>query len=172
MGRALRPKLDQLGFEYTSDPAQADILIAHSAGCWEVADQNNSKLLVLIGLPLNIHQPVRTLFKSGLMSFQVSASNRRLKKLFWIRLINCHYALLEPRRNYRIIKSAKQQPTKPELQSANVLYIVNAKDPWQRVDAYKKPSKSSNYALIKMAGSHEDIWERPMIYADLINKYV
>lgn len=82
-----RERLNRAGFNLVSDPSDAEIVIAHSAGCWLIPQNIKPKLLIYIGMPLTNARAHRAWLSAGLWSMRAG---------FWhslkIKLINGFYA--------------------------------------------------------------------------------
>src|SRR5688572_18120710 len=50
-GHRLRKELKAAGLEYSHDPANADVIIAHSGGCYMLPDNSQANLVMLVGFP-------------------------------------------------------------------------------------------------------------------------
>jgi hypothetical protein len=50
-GKQLRNDLIDCNYQITYSPEEADIIIAHSAGCYLLPNSLRAKLILLIGLP-------------------------------------------------------------------------------------------------------------------------
>jgi hypothetical protein len=152
------------GYEHEIDPKKADIIIAHSAGCWLIPNGCTPKIVMYIGMPLALTWPRQTFFKAR------QAVSKEGNKRLGIKLKNSYYALKLPRRNINIIRGARtRQPV--ILPKAVSIFIANRNDPWpvdKRLNTYLEEKA---WKFINLPGSHDDLWQHSSSYIDIINYY-
>src|SRR5690349_1106305 len=91
-GKKLRQEISNAGFEIIKQPEKADIIIAHSGGCFMLPQQSRAHLVLLVGLPYwpgkhpvrSLRQKIKDETKNGWW----------LKKTYF----NAYYFLTRPRR--------------------------------------------------------------------------
>lgn len=171
--KQLRDKLDQLGFQQNEDAANSDLLIAHSAGCWDVPDKNNAKLIVLVGMTLANQNSFKSFIRSNYANFTLALKTHKLfSSLSGILLKNCYYAVKQPIRNYKIARNIGAQRQLHEYPQAEVIFIANSDDPWPHVSDLQTILDKKNYQLVEMPGAHDNIWGDPDSYIKLIEQNV
>lgn len=163
--RSLRAELVKAGF--TSAPKdQGDIIIAHSAGCWQIPATSKPKLVVYIGMPLANEAPSKTWRKATKMALIKNPVMRTLK----IYAKNTFYILTQPRRNLKIITSASS--SSPVIfKNVPTIFIANQFDPWPISSKLDEFTFSKECIFINLPGSHDDLWDHPDNYVDIIKKY-
>lgn len=167
--KKLRRQLDDSGLSLASGTENADILIAHSAGCWEIPKKNSAKLIILVGMPLANNQPRKMLFKVNYLTWRTAVQHHKfLSSLSGILFKNLFYAIRQPKRNYRIARGSGVKRKLVEYPNAKVLFVVNEHDLWPRVTNLEDLLRSRHYILINMPGAHDDIWENSDNYTKLV----
>lgn len=163
-------KMEQAGYK-PAPPEAADIVIAHSAGCWQVQPDFKAKLVIYVGLPLALENPKRTWVKANkpLLKKLTIGPNRRRTARFARHYIR--YGLSQPKRNARIIRNAKQSVAQPPSH-AKVVCIANQHDAWMesptQLDHY---AASRDWDFIGLPGSHNTVWHRPELVIPIINHH-
>ena len=164
-GRKLNRLMHQNGYALRKTE-EADIIIAHSGGCWLIPTNSHPKLVVYVGLPLNTAKPRRTLRQARTFMYQhgTLASNmrRNLKSLY--------YGARQPRRNLGFLRMAKT--AKPViLPGVPAIFITNRDDPWPQAAALEDLVNAMPWAFINLPGAHDDLKENPVRYVEIINHY-
>lgn len=163
--RGLIRLLTKAGYRSAATLEQADIVIAHSAGCWLIPPNVKPKLVVYIGMPLAQTNPWKSWFAANANQFRGGA----LYDLA-VLLKDVYYALLQPKRNLQIIRMAKHAES-IIIPGAHAIFIANQHDPWPRGSALQTYVDTKSWAFISLPGSHDDIWQHPARYATIIDRY-
>jgi len=152
---------------YRLKPAnEADVIIAHSAGCWLIPKKARPKLIMYIGLPLNNTDPRRTLNEASRLMRQHDTRRNSFHRT----TISILYGVIQPRRNIRIIRMAKA--AKPIIfPNVPVVFIVNRYDPWLSPELLKQYTDIMPWSFINLPGSHDDVKYSPDRYAEIIDHY-
>ena len=88
----------------------------------------------------------------------------------WLRYVarhNIRSMLMEPKRNFRIIRSAKRHHPLPF--SLPSILIINQHDVWTQSPDLDHFAKQHGWKFIGLPGSHNDIWQHPDRVVDIIN---
>jgi hypothetical protein len=170
-GRLFCSKMTKAGFEQ-ADPSKADIVIAHSAGCWDLKSTKNVKLLMLVGMPL-IKPVASNSFRVNMARFRTILTSKYIFRGLQVALFNLYYVLRQPGRNLAIIHKAKQLQAEHKVPEAwQVIYVTNKSDPWtqsnEKLQGYMNTCK---WSFISLTGSHDNIWEQPDKYVAIISHY-
>ncbi|HEY5152389.1 MAG TPA: hypothetical protein VII55_00275 [Candidatus Saccharimonadales bacterium] len=169
--RQLRKQLRKLGYTETINLERADIVIAHSAGCWLVPDGAKAKLLVDVGMVLaqaSAHQTFRAAQRENIRAF---IRHHHIWRGIKIVLCSFYYGLVQPLRNRNIVHGAKQAQSATELPGAQTVFIANGNDPWLHSEKLQSYLITRDWAFIGLPGSHNDIWEYSGRYAAIIDHY-
>lgn len=167
--RRLRELLGQAGYAETTDLAKADIIIAHSSGCWLLPVNISPKLMCFFAPALNPaissswYQanwlPVWTTIKQGAWANVTRATARYAL-----------YGTTQFRRNLRIIRGIKQAKL-PACAHSQVVFIANHDDPWPQAPILRTYLRDRPWAFISLSGAHEAIWQHPDLTVAIINHY-
>lgn len=169
-GRKLRSLLEAQGLRSAHKTEDADILIAHSAGCWMIPSDSKARLVILIGMPFSQTNPKRTFRHANLQNTVTAFKDRRVLNLLSRMRFSLYYGLAQPRRNYAITKRARN-PRPNILPDASHVFIANQQDPWVNTPQLDDYLASKPWAFIAMTGSHDDLWKHPDHYSSIINHY-
>ncbi len=147
------------------DAQEADIIIAHSAGCWFIPNSAQPKIVLYVGMPLAQDNPWQTWLTANV-------NHRRngllLNVQLWFK--NMYYASLQPRRNIKIVRMGKRAQS-VILPGVRAVFIANQHDPWPRADILGRYLDKHSWAFISLPGTHDDIWLHPERYTSIINHY-
>lgn len=171
VGRRMQQLLDMAGYRAAAQVETADIIVAHSAGCWELPINHKARLIILVGLPLAKPGPI-TSFRANRARARSFIKNRHLAQGLEIALLNFYYGLQQPRRNLNIMRRAKHLQAVFEPPAAQqVVMIANQHDPWINSPQLNQLISTRLWSFVGLPGSHDNIWEMPERYVDLINQY-
>jgi len=168
--RRLCRLLGRQGYVQAQSVGQADIVIAHSAGCWLIPESATPKLIVFVGMPLSEAHPHQTFKDARQKNIQAFMYNFHLLRGLAIGLYSLYYWLTQPTRNRDIIRRAK---TAPEVTSRadTTVFIANRDDPWPHSNRLEQYLGNHNWAFLSLPGSHNNIWEYSERYVAIIDHY-
>ena len=155
------------GFSLTDDIEMADILLAHSSGCYQVPREITANLILLIGIP---YWPHRSLATGIFLKLLGELSYHRRSKGFdwWLNktIHNVWYIITRPKASYNVIT----KHTFKNLPSANKRRVVLVRP---SNDTLMHPNleyliRRKGYEFIEVQGAHDDCWIEPKPYIDLI----
>src|SRR5579864_2793078 len=164
-GRRLRQQLHQAGFK-ASKVHEAELIVAHSAGCVLIPADAKPKLVIYTGMPLVLARPQRT---------WVRATWPRLKKGQWkheltTRSHNTYYGVRHLKRNLSIMRDPKiAQPV--IFPRAQTVFIANQHDPWPKGEELDKLVTQHPWVFLSLPGPHEHLWHAPHDYVTIIDHY-
>jgi len=170
-GRKISKLLEQAGFSPAKSLSSADIIIAHSAGCWLLPDNAKPKLMLYIGMPLPLTSAQKVWLKANWLNMKSFLAKGHILKILMGAGLNTYYALRHPRRSLDIIQGAKTaEPT--VFAGAYTIFIANQHDPWPRSERlFDYIHGKERWAFLSLPGSHNNIWQHPDYYVDLIKNY-
>lgn len=169
-GRKLRRLLEAAGFELVHDLASADIILAHSAGCWMLPDSAHPKLIVYVGMPLPITNAQKVWLKANLLGTKEAMERGNIYYLAKHVVLDIFYMIRHLSRSWQIVRGSTKRLPK-EFPHALSVFVANRHDPWpfsSRLDDYLH---SKHWAFISQPGSHSHVWTHPDYYVELINHY-
>jgi len=163
-GKKLTNELEKAGFSLTKDPYNADVLICHSAGIFQVPIDCDLPLVLAIGTPrtksLNIASHVG---KKLYLEFRHPNKVRsRIKKLG----INLVYIL-----NIRNVSKTYVNYKKQNydcVKENRVVLVANKQDPFTDFSSCLSISGAENWNFIGFPGQHDDLWISPKPYIDIL----
>lgn len=162
-GKKLRRALNDFNYQVVKLPEEADIIIAHSTGCYMLPPKVKAKLILLIGLP---NWPNRSHIKRTRSKVGLEAKDWQwLQKTFW----HVIYALFQPVRLYNVYKAYKIRCV-PMYESTQVILVRNEQDTYMEKGVSEKLAKERNWSYQNLKGQHDDVWEDPLVYTEIINK--
>ena len=168
--RRLRKLLVRHGYAQAQSVRQADIVIAHSAGCWLIPEPAASKLVVFVGMPLSEAHPHQTFKDARQKNIQAFMYNFHLLRGLAIGFYSLYYWLTQPTRNRDIVRRAKTAPDVTS-QAGTTVFIANRDDPWPHSNRLEQYLGNHDWVFLSLPGSHNDIWEYPDRYAAIIDHY-
>lgn len=158
------------GFVFSNNINKADIIFAHSGGCYLVPVNTKANLIVLNGLP---YYPDESILKSVVQKvkydyFQKKRSNDIgywLYKTIW----NSYYMLRHPVKGYYMFKGWKNK-TLPDGSDRRIIVIRNKYDPFSTADYCRQLARDYKWQFEEMPGAHDEVWDDPAPYVEIINK--
>jgi hypothetical protein len=158
-GEKLAEVARSAGHTIVSSAEQAEIVIAHSGGCFMIDSIKRAKMIVLIGLPC---WPGRSLLKS---TFQKVKQDTKNRNFFFKTSAHSWYCLTRIKRwraMYRNFKAFK-------LPSHNDVYLVhNEFDTYLNQTIAQRLAKQRGWNYVEQTGGHDDLWESPDKYLQFI----
>lgn len=154
--RRLERILQDSGNVVVSTPQEADVVIAHSAGCYMIPKESKAKIVLLIGLP---SWPNKAIHLSTLQKIRLEAKNGHwIAKTFF----HCMYALRIPTtaRTWRAFRNKSINVSK----NAKVVLIHNKLDTYMEAAVCRQIAKDKNWEYLEAPGQHDDIWDNPDFY--------
>lgn len=172
-GQRLRKVLTSSGYEVVKNTAEADFIMAHSAGCFWLEDATERQKLILIDPP---YWPGKTIRERASAQRQANFKFRQYEYHFrpWIakNLWGVYYAVRDFRRTVRIIRYAFRFNLEDTVSShQHTLLVRNHQDTWltPELSALKRLNHKLN--IIEVPGSHEDITHHPERYVALLQSF-
>ena len=169
-GHKLRRLLRQSGCTPASNLTEADIIIAHSAGCWLVDAGARPRLIMYVGMPLAQANAKQTFGQANRRNIWAIAWHGHFLSGLQIGLCSLYYGLRQPRRNLGIIKMTKSALPYTSA-TAQTIFVANQYDPWPQSPRLATYLAGQSWAFIGLPGSHDNIWEQPERYVEIINHY-
>ncbi len=160
------------GLQLTEDAASADVLVAHSAGCYALPGRSRAKLILLIGLPYWPGRPlISSIIHNALLDMPMQVSSWGV--LFWLklRLHNWVYGFAHPVHHIKIWRSSRKALDLASA-GAKVVVIRNEQDVFCGPETEKYLEKFNKVEYIQLPGLHEDCWRFPEQYVTLIKKVI
>lgn len=156
-------ELETAGFSTAQDPTESDVIIAHSGGCFMLPDDLLAKLILLIDIPNwpEKHPIIGTRDKIKLET----------KNWWWATktFYNSAYLLTKPMKWHAMNKNWKVGKL-PSDEKSSIILLRNDQDTYMHHHESSKLSQQKGWKYLQIPGQHDDIWENPKPYVDLIKK--
>ena len=163
-GKKLVRALSREGFEVIKNLHKADVILAHSGGCFLVPAQHKASVTFLVGLP---HWPNRHPLKSVLEKIKKENPSRELARRT---LLNTYYYFAKPLARSRMKKAWKLNKMPPA--SDAVILVRNSNDAFLHPEQSKLLAQNFGWEHVELPGGHDDIWQNPEPYIGLIKKHL
>lgn len=169
-GKRFRKVLRENGYEIVYNPHVADIIIAHSGGCYHVPiDLKPSQKVLLInptywpGKPLLL----RALKMFGQLITAVRIGNRPLYQLQKT-VHNLWYLVWHADTNRDMVKRAHKFELPVEIKHNPTTLVRNLHDPWLTPKLDDLKQINPQLRIVCMPGWHDHCWEFPEAYLHLL----
>ena len=170
-GRALRGELEKRGFQVIRDARKANIVIAHSGGCFMVPPDTRAKLVLLVGIS---YWPKRWWIISVSKKLALEIQHFRQEYTFgqWLRkfAVNAWYSA-NVFQNIRMLRAWKFCGDIWKLPAATTVAIRNHDDVFCTDNLSSLPFQE-NISFLELPGQHDDLWLQPKQYVDIVQSYI
>ncbi len=172
-GKRLRRELHKAGYTVTKNEAEADIIIAHSAGCFWLPQAPTSQTFVLIDPPYWPGKTIRERARSKGKSHW-DFRTYRFPLYIWIThsLWGTYYAVRDLRRTLQIMRFAPQYDLSKIITNHKVVLIRNEGDDWLTPNLDELLRQHPGTSLHIVPGDHDDLYYHPERYVDLLQSVV
>ncbi len=163
-GRRLVAALHAAGLQVISDAQQADVIIAHSGGCFIVPAQRKATTVLLVGVPYHPHGMFRAQCRNIAIDF--SEARQRGATYFWQKLLWNTIYLFNMVGNVRMVIGMNNKNIWRLRGGVHVIH--NARDefsPPEDLPFAERPTAST------LPGGHDDLWQNPAPYVTSVKSY-
>ena len=160
-------ELEGKGLTLIDDATVADIVFAHSSGCYQVPKNASAKLIVLVGLPYGpVPHLAVGLARKEIQEIEYHHSNNELR--WWCEKIlhNLWYIISRPQATYYAFERHRIENL-PNGLDRRVLVVRPGDDALMYPDTDMLLA-GKGYELIEIPGSHDSCWVRPQAYVELM----
>ncbi len=168
-GKRFRKALRKAGYRIVKDANQADIIIAHSAGCFWLPTAPTHQKLLLIDPPYWPGKPIRDRAAAfGKTHLQFLSYGYTIR--YWItrNLWGLYYAIRDFRRTSAIIKFAQIYDLDETIENHQVLLVRNEQDDFLTPYLQTLQSHHPTLRIVVVPGDHDDCMFNPQPYVDLL----
>jgi hypothetical protein len=167
IGRQMRQALKAANFQVTN-AQNADIIIAHSGGCFTIPKNYRASLIILVGVPF---WPGKGILRSTIDSILPFKQNRQNHSIpNWLAIISWH-ALY----SFRLIHNLKiwrdRRPGRLWRIKTRLVLVRNDYDAYCTPELSALPFQTKPVATIKLLGNHDNLWRNPKPYIDILKLY-
>jgi hypothetical protein len=171
--RRFKKALVAAGFKVVNNRHQADILIAHSAGIYAVPLRARAHLLMLIGPNYWPGRPLLMRMRSHLRAASKNQiDNFGWRFYVWTKILELYYFFRRNRYMWLgIIHNNKLDYINKltAMPNRKTIIIRNSEDSYTGRQLLKE-TKHDRVSLVELSGIHDDYYENPKPYIDLILK--
>lgn len=171
LSRKFRQQLTEKGFRISKNLKDADVIFAHSTGCYLLPANTKAKLIIAMDPPywpgraimgrwLDLMRTDTTLLKSG-----AGASGFISKKLW-----ETYYILTRPRFSWSVLTNQSDLSFLPKHQNTKIILLRNKNDEFCSPVIAERIKEYKNVRYIEVAGNHEDYYIHPKPYIELLVK--
>ena len=163
-GKGLRQALIAASYEIINNPQEADIIIAHSGGCYMLPEKSRANLVLLVGLP---YWPGRHPLES--LKYKLREES---KDWWWVRktFFNTYYFFRHPLRWIKMWRAWKRFIFPPPTESMNIIVIRNELDHFMHPVKGALLATERGWHLDKVSGHHDDLWINPESYVKKVKE--
>ena len=167
--KILNEALMGAGYTIERDARKADIIIAHSAGCFFLPANFTDKKVLLIGPPFWPSKPLavsmmQKIWRDFIAQIRKGNAGYWFLKTFW----NIVYALSDIVHSMQIGRHARRQRFYEALQDSEVMLVRNQDDAWCTPDIESLLSGKAKIKYTQLPGEHDDCWTNPAPYIQLL----
>lgn len=165
ISRRLERALQKAGYKVVPDAAQADVIFAHSGGCYLIPPANRAKLVVLVGLAywpgrLWVLATIRKVWREG----RIYGKQNRMRE--WGQKWFYHACYAFKLRTY--LRMALNRNIRNPWNSMQPQIIIrNCNDVYCQPDITMLPFRGPR-TFISLPGEHDDCWDHPERYVNLL----
>lgn len=159
-----RAALQRAGFSLAKSPAEADIIVAHSGGCYMLPDESRANVVMLVDLP---HWPDKHIGRS-----LAQKTRNDIKDLWAVKtaVLNSFYLIAKPRQWSRMRRAIKKLENLPSRDNDDVILVRNSRSHFLHPTAAKELAKTKKWRMQVMDGHHDDLWKNPAPYIKLLKE--
>lgn len=166
-GATLVECLRDHNFKLTSDPDEATVIIAHSGGSYLIPAEREYACIMHVNLTYYAaNHYARKIVSKTHRDARALRRQNRLMYFFHKSLRNFGYMLQRPDRALRMYKATRKQVL-PPLNARKIMIIRNQNDPWLIEDIHEV-YEGQKLSFISFPGEHDDLWECPEHYVELL----
>jgi hypothetical protein len=163
--------LKKSDFISTKRPAEADIIFAHSAGCYKIPKEAQAELIILHGPP---HWPGKSII-SRLAIHKFNDTRLLAKQQGWFYILKklgweTIYIFVHPTVIFVALSNHRSLGFLEALKDKHVILIRNKNDRFcsPEIDGVIRAYK--NIKFVELPGQHDDYYTNPKPYIDLLLK--
>lgn len=169
LSRLFVQQLIRSGFQITKDLGKADIVIAHSTGCFVLPNTFNTKLMVHINPP---YWPGESLMKRWIKMNKEELKFFRqelgLKRYLSNKLWEIYYIFAKPSFTWSVLKNQNYLKILDKLSYKKMILIRNKNDEFCSPEIETILSRYKNAKYKEVEGYHSDYYINPKPYIDLV----
>ena len=163
--------LAEEGFRVIKNSKEADVIIAHSTGCYRLRESSSANVILLLGPP---YWPSRSILRR-LLKKKGHDTRQRINDqgvLFTINkfLFEIIYVIIKPSYSFIALKNHRYLHFLDLLENKKVVLIRNEEDYSCSSEIEAAIKKYKNVRYISLPGGHDDFMTNPAPYIGLMRK--
>lgn len=164
-------ELKTAGLKITNRAGSADVLFAHSVGCYDLPDNPRAKLIILVGPPYWPSKSIlRRMFTIKHHDLKYTTANHgpgyTLNKTLWQAI----YVILKPTYTWLAIRQHRRLHFLDRLNNKKIIVVRNKEDYYCSPEIETILQKYPSLHYVELPGPHDDYYTNPKPYVDLILK--
>jgi hypothetical protein len=161
--------LEALGFRQINDPSNADVIFAHSLGCFMFPKEYRAKLILITGLP---YWPHKSILTSLMQNLRVEIRDGKTTSRKWSKRLPRQLMYIFRDFVYTIkAMSNRRKLLLPENSpDVHIVMVRNKDDVFCHPDIQEILPITKSYRYIELPNGHDDCWVNPKPYIDLLSK--
>ena len=156
----MRRELTERGYGLVKDPGKADVIVAHSGGCFMLPPEHKARLVLLIDPPMWTGRgPLRGL---------PAKVRQETKDEYWYRktALNVWYFTRRPLKWMKMGGHIRNGAL--NTRNARVMMIRNQEDSFTNPSDALTCVSDNGWSICSVAGGHDDLWSNPKRYVDVL----
>ena len=169
LAKELKRELEANGHQLIKNARNADVIIAHSLGCYLISNDSKASKILLTGLPYGPRKRLPLLTIQKIVTNCVRSIGDR-KLLYWLRkgFWNSAYFFLRPKAHVNLKKLNNPNYLPGSRKQRKILLIKNDEDKLTNIEHLKEVINQKDWEVVTISGRHEDLWMNPDRYISLI----
>ena len=168
--RHFRDELQKAGLKVIPNREKANIIIAHSVGCYRVPDKTSAQLILLIGVAYWPEKRLRSRVMNRFINGLKADRNRGVLYIFHRFMWQLFYAIIRPGDIVVSLRNHKSLGFLEKLKQKKIIIVRNSSDEYSSPEIGTSLSRYSNIKLVELPGVHDDYYTNPQPYIDLLLK--
>jgi len=150
------------GYSVVKNFEETDVIIGHSAGCYNIPKSKNIKLILLVGPPTLTHNTY-TLASQITKKLKYELKQNGLKHTAKKNLKNLYYIF-----GVKKMILLRRKTLERKIPINNTVLVRNKHDVFNNYQTYI--DSISSHTVLSLPGDHDDIWINPETYLQLLNQ--
>jgi hypothetical protein len=165
----LLPTLRAAGYIITDNVSEADVILAHSAGCLWLPQSSSQQTLLLVGPPYWPGKRIRQSIKErGRSNFRFRQHGYPFSRWLIRNLWGIYYLFAQAKRTWYILRHIAEFNLEQVVRAHNTIIVHNEYDEWLTPDLERIRQLNPQTKIIRLSGDHDDLHYNPAVYVNLL----
>ena len=171
LGRYFAKNLGESGFKVIKNPQEADLIIAHSTGCYFLAKDFKAKLIMCINPPYwPGNSIVRRWAKMSQNEARLLIKNYGKKRFVLNWAWGIYYIFAKPAYTWSLLKNQSHLDFIEKLADKKIILVRNTDDEFCSPEIKLVVRRYQNIKYTEIPGYHSNYYTNPQPYIDLLLK--